>query len=253
MWDITMQFQFATLISFSFVLKSFFVVTMVIEAGSRIFLVLEVFEVPSEEKVWFSILGIMSELDEHKGWFDSRILFFLIQEHPSFIQIFLMTFAKFFANWVVPEKFKWSHLIPMCRLVIFVLSTTSVFNWRRWFVSWLTVNPAFPSSDLTVHAEIFTLQSGTWSVTIFFEFSNWFKISLDVNLLSSFVPAWIIKWLGFFLIIDMSLCRISSTFAPGKFRTFTTWFFLRNLSSIIPFIIESYDNCYYYQSPGNVQ
>ena len=166
---------------------------------------------------------------------------------------FLNDICKILCYWVVPEKFKWSHLIPMCRLVIFVLSTTSVFNWRRWFVSWLTVNPAFPSSDLTVHAEIFTLQSGTWSVTIFFEFSNWFKISLDVNLLSSFVPAWIIKWLGFFLIIDMSLCRISSTFAPGKFRTFTTWFFLRNLSSIIPFIIESYDNCYYYQSPGNVQ
>ena len=46
-----MRFQFATLISFSFVLKSFFDVTMVIEAGSHIFLVLEVFEVPSEEKV----------------------------------------------------------------------------------------------------------------------------------------------------------------------------------------------------------
>ena len=40
----------------------------------------------------------MSELDKHKGWSDSRILFFLIQEHPSFIQIFLMTFAKFFAT-----------------------------------------------------------------------------------------------------------------------------------------------------------
>ena len=50
MWDITMRFQFAILISFSFVLKSFFDVTLVIEAGSRIFLVLEVFKVPSEEK-----------------------------------------------------------------------------------------------------------------------------------------------------------------------------------------------------------
>ena len=44
------------------------------------------------------MLGITPELDEHKGCSGSRILFFLIQEYPSFIQIFLMTFAKFFAN-----------------------------------------------------------------------------------------------------------------------------------------------------------
>ena len=80
-----------------------------------------------------------------------------------------MTFAKLFANWVVPEKFKCSPLIPVCRLVIFVLSTISVFNWRRWFVSWLTVKSAFPSSDLTVGVEIATLQSGTCSLTNFFQ------------------------------------------------------------------------------------
>ena len=44
------------------------------------------------------MLGITPELDEHKGCSGSRILFFLIQEYPSFIQIFLMTFAKFFAE-----------------------------------------------------------------------------------------------------------------------------------------------------------
>ena len=44
------------------------------------------------------MLGITSELDEHKGCSCSRILFFLIQEHPSFIQVFLKTFAKSFAN-----------------------------------------------------------------------------------------------------------------------------------------------------------
>ena len=68
---------------------------------------------------------------------------------------------------VVPEKIKWSPLIPMCRLVIFVLWTISFFNWRRWFVSWLTVNPAFPLSDLTVGVEIMTLQYGTCSLKNF--------------------------------------------------------------------------------------
>ena len=68
---------------------------------------------------------------------------------------------------VVPEKIKWSPLIPVCRLVIFVLSTISFFNWRRWFVSWLTVNPAFPLSDLTVGVEIMTLQYGTCSLKNF--------------------------------------------------------------------------------------
>ena len=103
MWDITIRFKFVILISFSFDLKLFFVVTVVIETGSRIFLVLELFEVHSEEKVWATILGITLELDKYKGCSSSRILFFSIPEHLSFIQIFLMTFSKFFANWAVAE------------------------------------------------------------------------------------------------------------------------------------------------------
>ena len=93
-----MRFRFVILISFSFVLKSLFVVTVLIETGSPIFLILELFEVPSEEKVWVEMLGITSEHHEYKGCSGSRILFFSIPEHPSFIQIFLMIFAKFFAN-----------------------------------------------------------------------------------------------------------------------------------------------------------
>ena len=62
---------------------------MVIETGCRIFLVIEFFELPSEENVCAAMLGIMSELDEHKGCSGSRILFFSIPvhngspEHPS--------------------------------------------------------------------------------------------------------------------------------------------------------------------------
>ena len=44
------------------------------------------------------MLGTTSELDEQKGWSGSRILSFLIQEHPLLIQIYSMTFVKFFAN-----------------------------------------------------------------------------------------------------------------------------------------------------------
>ena len=46
-----MRCKFVILISFSFVLKSSFVVTVIIDTGSHIFLVLELFEVPSEEKL----------------------------------------------------------------------------------------------------------------------------------------------------------------------------------------------------------
>ena len=158
------------------------------------------------------------------------------QSIPHSFRSFLMTFAKFFANWVTPKKFKWSLLISMCRLVIFVLPTISVFNWRRWFVSWLTVNPAFPSSDFTVGVEIITLQSGTCSLTAFLKFINWSKISLEVNLLALFVLTRIIKCLRFLV---YWLCRISSTSTPGKFRTFTTWIFLCNLSSKTPLIMKS--------------
>ena len=155
-----------------------------------------------------------------RTWWTQRMLrfknfyFSRYQSISRSFRFFLMIFAKFFANWVVLEKIKWSPLISMCRLVIFVLPTIPVFNWGRCFVSWFTVNPAFPWSDLTVGVEIITLQCGTCSLTFFFKFSNWSKISLELNLLASFVPTWIIKWLGFFLIIGMRLCRISSTFAP---------------------------------------
>ena len=141
-----------------------------------------------------------------------------------------MKFANFFASWAVPEKFKRS--LP----AIFVLSTVSAFNWRRWFVSWLTVIPAFP--DLTAGVKIITLQSGTCSLTNFFKSRNWSEISLEVNFLASFAPAWIIKWLGFFLIIGMRLCCIFFTFAPGKFLTITTCVFYVT-SPKTPFIIES--------------
>ena len=51
MWDITIRFKLIIHISFSFVLKSSFFITVVIETGSRTLLVLELFKVPAEEKV----------------------------------------------------------------------------------------------------------------------------------------------------------------------------------------------------------
>ena len=109
-----MRFKFVILRSSSFVLESSFIATVVKETGSRIFLVFELFEVLSERKVWAAVLGITSaELDEHKGCSGS--------EHPSLIQIFLITYAKFFANWVVPKKIKWSP---------FPANTSMLFGWK---------------------------------------------------------------------------------------------------------------------------
>ena len=104
----------------------------------------------------------------------------------------------------------------------------------------------FPSAGLTVGIEIFTLQSGTCWFTMLSKFSNGSKISLEGNLLTSFIPAWIIKWLGLFVIIGMRLCSISSTFAPEKLRTFrtqlsrTTSFKIFHIFFSVPIVVECF-------------
>ena len=79
MWDITIRPNFFYPYTLHFLLlQSSFVVTVVIETDSRIFLVSELLlEVPSEEKVCAPMLGITLELDEHKGRSGSRIFIFL--------------------------------------------------------------------------------------------------------------------------------------------------------------------------------
>ena len=84
MWDIMIRFKFAIVISFIF-LK---VILWCYSGNRNWFLHISSFRIiwsTVRRKVWFSMLGITSELDEHKGCSGSRILFFLIQEHPLFI------------------------------------------------------------------------------------------------------------------------------------------------------------------------
>ena len=71
-----------------------------------------------------------------------------------------------------------------------------------------------------------------------FNWSNLFKISLDVNLTVSLVLAWIIKCFAYFRMIGSAWCRKLSTAAPGNFLTLTDRLFDKFLS-ITPFKIES--------------
>ena len=91
MWNITIRFKFVILISYSFVLKSSFVVTVVIKIGSRIFLVWQLFEVPSEEDVWATILGITSWWTQKMFRFKNSVFLdsraFLVQSN-FFIDIY---------------------------------------------------------------------------------------------------------------------------------------------------------------------
>ena len=181
-----------------------------------------------KKNVWARILGITSELNEHKQRSDSRILFFSIPEHPSFIHLdFFNDIFKILCYLNCPEKFKWSPLIPMFQLVIFVLSKILVFIDRDGLLADfpLTLLP-LPIIDLTVAVEIVTLQFGTCSLTVFFKIQQLIQ-NLVWNETFGFICSSMNNQMARFL-PDYWLCQISSTFAPGKFRRFTTGFFLRN-------------------------
>ena len=71
-----------------------------------------------------------------------------------------------------------------------------------------------------------------------FNWSNLFIISLDVNLTASLVPAWVMKYFGYFQMIGSAWCHKSSAVAPGNFLTLTDRSFDK-FPSITPFKIES--------------
>ena len=114
-----------------------------------------------------------------------------------------------------------------------------IFSCKRWFVKWETVRASFLLSVRIVGVDNQTSQSGLISLAIDFKFKSLFKISLDVDYDASFVPTWIIRWLGFFRKIGTMWWFISCKADPGKCCTFRLRLFLHNFSSIIPFIIAS--------------
>ena len=120
-----------------------------------------------------------------------------ILAYLSFFQIFLIGSKKFIAKRREPYLFKCKPFWHKCLLMIFLLSTISIFNCSRWLVNWFTVSVVFPLSERRVGVEMNTLQSGNFFCISDLKFRSLFNISLDVELYASFVPAWTMMWLGF--------------------------------------------------------
>ena len=97
----------------------------------------------------------------------------------------------FFARRVEPALFKWRPLRPKCLLVMFLLSSISMFKSNKWPHRFLTVSAALPLSDLIVGVENVTSVSGKVSLIRVFSFRSVSKISLDIVMLNG--------WQHFFL------------------------------------------------------
>ena len=102
-----------------------------------------------------------------------------------FLQNFLISSKKFIAKRCDPDSVECKTFL----LMIFLLSTMSIFNCNRWLVKSFTVSVAFPLSKSSVGFEISTLQSGNFSCISDLKSRSLFNTSLDVEWYASFVPA----------------------------------------------------------------
>ena len=125
-------------------------------------------------------------------WLLDRLDFLL--QIPSLSSSAILAYLSFFQNFLIQSK----KFIAKCLLMIFLLSTMSIFNCSRWLVNWSTVNVAFPLSGRNVGVKINTLQSGNFSCMSDLKFRNLFNIPLEVEWYASFIPAWTMIWLRFF-------------------------------------------------------
>ena len=94
----------------------------------------------------------------------STLFSFEIPGHPFAFQKLFIELKRFLTRRLVPVGFRWKPLLPRFLALIFLSSIMPISSWRRWFVSWLTVMFAFPSSVHKVGVEITTLQLGSLSV-----------------------------------------------------------------------------------------
>ena len=118
-----------------------------------------------------------------------------ILAYLSFFQNFLIRSKKFIAKRRESDSFKCKPFRLKCLLMIFLLSTMSIFNCSRWLVNWFTVSVAFPLSERSVGVEINTLQSGNFSCISDLKFRSLFNISLDVEWYASFVTRMVrVEW-----------------------------------------------------------
>ena len=72
-----------------------------------------------------------------------------------------------------------------------------MFKSNKWSHRFLTVSVALPLSDLIDGVENVTFVSGKVSLIRAFSFRSLFKISLDVERVTSFVPMWTMMCFGF--------------------------------------------------------
>ena len=115
---------------------------------------------------WSTLLFIEVGISESntKGCSGSILFSFEIPGHPFAFQKLFIELKRFLARRLVPVGFRCKPLLPRFLALIFLLSIMPISSWRRWFVRWLTVNAAFPSSVRKVGVEITTLQLGSLSV-----------------------------------------------------------------------------------------
>ena len=109
----------------------------------------------------------------------------MIFAYLLFLQNFLISSKKFIAKRCDPDSVECKTFL----LMIFLLSTMSIFNCNRWLVKSFTVSVAFPLSKSSVGFEISTLQSGNFSCISDLKSRSLFNTSLDVEWYASFVPA----------------------------------------------------------------
>ena len=115
---------------------------------------------------WSSLLFIKVGIEEWntEGCSGSILLSFLIPGHSCTFQELFVGLKIFFARQLVPGGFRCKPFVPRFLALIFLLSIIYISSWRKWLVSWLNVNSAFPSSVCKVGMEITTLQLGRFSV-----------------------------------------------------------------------------------------
>ena len=111
---------------------------------------------------WISVLRLVLTIDywgRHcriKHWRMLRFNIFIIYDS--------CTSFYFSKRRLVPVGCRCKLLLARFLALIFLLSIMSLSSWRRWLVSWFTVNAAFPSSVRKVGVEITTLHLGRLSV-----------------------------------------------------------------------------------------
>ena len=161
-----------------------------------------------------SLIEVGNVESNTQGCSRSIFLSFMILWHPLAFQKGFIELKRFSLRRLVPVEFRCKPLLPRFLVLILLLSIMSLSSWRRWSVSWITVNAAFSSSVRKVGVEIITSQLGRLSVIKYLSVRRLSNIFRDVEYGASSVPAWITRKLGYLRRNGRKWCFMSSTVAP---------------------------------------